>query len=60
MCPLWERNPGFREYVKRTRLPFSPHEQFKRADLDERQDLYRRVAEEIWDPALLEREAITP
>lgn len=53
----YDHNPGFLRYAEHTGLPFGPHEQFKRADLDERQDLYRRVAEEIWDPARLEREA---
>jgi len=53
----YDHNPGFREYVKRTGLPFGPHERFKRADLDHRQALYREIAEQISDPARLEREA---
>ena len=56
----YDHNPGFLKYVERNSLPFESHEQFKRADLDKRQDLYRRVADEIWDPARLEREAMTP
>jgi hypothetical protein len=33
------------------------HESFKRADLDERRDLYRRVAEEEWNTKRLHQEA---
>jgi hypothetical protein len=32
------------------------HGEFKKADLDARQDLYRRLAEEIWNPDGLARE----
>ncbi len=53
----YERNPGFLQYVQRSGLPFGPHPEFKRADLDARQELYRQLAEEIWDPDRLEREA---
>ncbi len=27
-----------------------PHSQFKRADLLERQELYRQICEQIWNP----------
>jgi hypothetical protein len=53
----YERNPGFIRFVKETGLPFQPHAEFKSADLDARQDLYRRLAQLIWDPARLEQEA---
>lgn len=53
----YQHHPGFLTYVKQTNLPFRSHEEFRRADLDERQDLYRKLAEEIWDPERLEREA---
>jgi len=52
----YRNNPSFAAYVERSGLPFSPHAQFKKADLDERQNLYRRICEEIWSPARLERE----
>lgn len=55
----YEHNPGFRSYIERTGHPFHPHESFKRADLDERQDLYRRIAEEVWNPERLQREAVS-
>jgi hypothetical protein len=55
----YEHNPGFHRYVENTEAPFRPHEVFKRADLDQRQALYREIAEEICNPARLEREANT-
>jgi hypothetical protein len=52
----YERNPGFLRFVKETGLPFKAHPEFKRIDLDARQELYRRLAEEIWHPERLTRE----
>jgi len=52
----YEHNPGFLAYIKRSGPPFKSHPQFKKADLDARQDLYRRIAEEIWNPVRLEQE----
>ena len=46
----YEKNPNFTNFVHRTGLPFKPHTQFKRADLLERQDLYRQICERIWNP----------
>ena len=52
----YERDPGFRRFMEETRLPFRPHAEFKRSDLDARQDLYRKLAEQIWNPENLWRE----
>lgn len=49
----YERNPGFLGFLERSGLPFHPHPQFRRADLDERQKLYAELAERIWDPEQL-------
>lgn len=46
----YERNPGFVAYAKSAQLPFRAIADFKRADLDERQALYQRLAEEVWNP----------
>ncbi len=54
----YERNPGFLKFITESGLPFTPHPQFKRADLDARQDLLRQIAERIWDPEQLDREMI--
>jgi hypothetical protein len=55
----YEKNPNFLNYLRRSGLPFQPHEVFSRADLDTRQALYQRICEEIWNPAriLAERES---
>ena len=53
----YEHNPGFLGFVDRSGLPFEPYPEFRKAELDKRQELYRRLAEAIWSPARLEREA---
>jgi len=44
----YEKNPSFEKYVRESRLPFKPHEHFKRNDIVERQKLYQRICEQIW------------
>ena len=53
----YERNPGFLRFIEESGLPFRAHVEFKRKDLDARQDLYQKLAERIWDPDRLMREA---
>lgn len=55
----YKRDPGFVRFVKESGLLFRPHTEFKKADLDERQTLYRCLAEKIWSPARLEQEAVS-
>jgi hypothetical protein len=52
----YKHNPGFLRFVQESGLPFQPHEEFKKADLDARQELVRQIAERIWDPENLLRE----
>lgn len=52
----YKNNPGFLAFVKRSGLPFRPHEHFHKEDLDQRQELYRLIAEAIWNPDDLLRE----
>jgi len=52
----YDHNPGFVRFMRRTGLPFRAHCEFKRTDLDERGELYRRIAKRIWDPDELLRE----
>ena len=40
-------------------FPFKAHAEFKKNDLDERQELYHRIAEQIWNPEILMREVDT-
>lgn len=49
----YRNNPGFRRFREDSGLNFKPHPEFKRADLDARQNLYFRLAEQIWNPECL-------
>ncbi len=52
----YRNNPSFLTYANRSGLPFRPHQTFKKADLDARQELYRLVCEEIWSPSRFDGE----
>ncbi len=52
----YEHNPGFERYLKTTTVPFRPYPHFSKSDLDERQNFYTKLAEEIWDPQRLTTE----
>lgn len=52
----YERSPGFLRFVDESGLTFKAHSEFRKADLDTRQELYGALAEEIWDPARLQQE----
>ena len=51
----YENNPGFLAFVRNSGLHFRAHTEFKKADIDARQDLYLRIAGRIWDPENLLR-----
>ncbi len=46
----YEHNPGFLHFLEQSGLPFVPHLQFKQQDLEARSQLYRQIAEHIWNP----------
>ena len=46
----YEHNPGFVDLIRTSDLPFRPIELFGRSDLEERGELYRQIAECIWNP----------
>ena len=52
----YDHNPGFRRFLDESGLAFQPHAEFKKADLDARQELYQKLAEQIWNPEKLLRE----
>lgn len=54
----YDHNPGFISFVKDSGLPFHPHAVFMSADLDARQELYRLLAERIWNPERLNQELV--
>jgi hypothetical protein len=53
----YEHDPGFLRFMEGSGLPFQPHGEYKKADLDARQELYRKLAEQIWNPEKLLQEA---
>ena len=40
----------FQDFIAESGLPFCPHAEFRRVDLDMRQQLYQQLAEQIWHP----------
>lgn len=53
----YTKNPSFLNYKSRYNLPFKSYPGgFFKSDLDERQDLYRLICEEIWSPDRFDRE----
>jgi len=55
----YTHNPSFVEFVNRSGLSFRAHEQFRSEDIEIRQDLYRAIAERIWNPDRLLHEVTT-
>lgn len=53
----YDHNPGFRRFIDESGLAFRPHADFRKMDLDARQELYRALAERIWSPERLAQEA---
>lgn len=53
----YERHPGFLTYIRETGLPFEPLPQFRKEEMEARQTLYRQLADRVWDPKQLAREA---
>lgn len=54
LCSLaYENNPNFINLNKRMNQVFKPHAVFKKQDLDDRQQLYRALCEQIWAEKLV-------
>ena len=51
----YEKNPGFKNFIKSSGIAFKPYDQFKAANIIERGQLYREIAKQIWNPADLLR-----
>jgi hypothetical protein len=49
----YEHNPGFLRFCHQSGLPFTAHDRFEKADVDARSELYRLIAERIWNPESL-------
>ena len=46
----YENNPGFSQFIEVTGLPFRPMSEFRKANLDDRQELYTALASLCWSP----------
>lgn len=55
----YENNPNFLGYIKNSGLPFTSHTQFRKNDLDTRQELYKKICEQVWSPGRFEQIAKT-
>lgn len=44
----YERNPGLNKFLETSGLPFKPHPQFRKSDLEARQKLYIEICNRIW------------
>lgn len=49
----YERDPGFHRFMESSGLPFKSHASFRKSDQDARSLLYRKIAEQVWNPARL-------
>lgn len=57
LCPLtYQNNPNFLSMRSRLNLPFKAHEEFKKADITERQKLYQAICESIWGTEIYNNE----
>ena len=45
----YNNNPLFLRFMNNTQLPFKPYAQFNKAELIERQSLYKEICKKIWD-----------
>jgi uncharacterized protein with ParB-like and HNH nuclease domain len=59
LCPLaYDNNPNFIKLSKVLNLPFKPHDTFKKADIEARQELYRMICKRIWPENLVGMEPV--
>ncbi len=49
----YKNDPGFRNFLNTTALPFEAKAQFQKSDLDDRQELYTKLASICWSPTRL-------
>jgi Protein of unknown function (DUF1524) len=50
----YRNNPSFLRFIQNANLPFRPYAQFNKAELIERQKLYKEICKKIWSLDLLE------
>jgi hypothetical protein len=58
LCPeTYDHNPGLARFLQASGLAFHAHPNFKKADIEERTELYRKLAELVWSPTLIAEDA---
>lgn len=45
----YTHHPGFLSFIEKKRLPFEPHSEFSKIEMEKRQQLYLQIAECLWD-----------
>ena len=45
----YDKDPSFLRYIKESNLPFQSYTEFTRNSISERQELYKKICEEIWN-----------
>lgn len=53
----YDHNPGFKRFIENSGLPFRPHESFRKAEVDDRQQLYIALASQVWNSDRVQQEA---
>ncbi len=57
---VYQNNPSFRSLLEETGLPFRDYETFGPEEQSERQELYVRVSEWVWNPSRLDLDGEKP
>ena len=45
----YDHNPSFKKFVDESQLPFKPFSKFSKDEINQRQHLYKKIVEKIWD-----------
>ena len=53
----YELHSRFDSFKQRSGLPFRSHTEYSKTDLDERSELYRQIAMQIWSPDAIRQDA---
>ena len=56
----YQKNPSFQSFLDRTELPFRAYDSFGPDAQAERQELYIRLAEWVWNPSRLDLDGVKP
>jgi len=56
----YQNNPAFTQFRDRTDLPFLAHDEFGPDEQRQRQELYIRIAEWVWNPSRLDLDGLKP